>query len=96
MYSFKLGFRRQIAVFGFTDYQQQLSSQYFPFNNYYIQKKMKKWEPMKSSCFNLTFSDSDDKMCATWLDGWKGFIGNNLKSTLGTPLICNGELQGFI
>ena len=57
---------------------------------------MKKGETMKSSCFNLTFSDSDDKMCATWLDGWKGFIGNNLKSTLGTPLICNGELQGFL
>ena len=51
---------------------------------------------MESSCFNLTLSDSDDKMCATWLDGWKGFIGNNLKSTLGTPLICDGELQGFL
>lgn len=23
-------------------------------------------------------------------------MGNNLKSTLGTPLICNGELQGFL
>ena len=57
---------------------------------------MKKGETMKSSCFNLTLSDSDDKMCATWLDGWKGFIGNNLKSTLGTPLICNGQLQGFL
>ena len=29
------------------------------------------------------------------LEGCKGFMGNNLKSTLGTPLVCNGELQGF-
>ena len=86
-------------MFNLANCYRQLSFQVFPINLRQLKVTESKGKTINSACENITLTNSPDKMCATFPEGSKregeGFLGNNLKSTLGTPLICNGELQGF-